>query len=193
MDEKQGKRLSRARIEDCGVRGLHHTAAELAKVHLAVYPDDGQVWLRLADALDGLGRHVDARRALRIAAAQVPKLHRHLVAFRRGRIQERRLRCASALRWYELSVVLNPKEVVYRVYLGGLLLRTGRLREAAEYFERSLLEARDGPVEEMLLNHGYAMRALGRDEEAEVQFLRALARCTDYEEARIALEDVTWK
>lgn len=192
-DDKQGKRLSRAKIKDCGLRGLHHTAAELAKLHLTTYPDDGQVWLRLADALMGLGRHPDARKALRIAATHVPRDRRHLVTFRRGRIQEARFRYVSARRWYELSVALCPEEVVYRVYLGGLMLRTGRLLEAAEFFERSLLEAGDGPVEELLLNHGYALRALGRDEEAEVRFLRALARCHDYEEARIALEDVAWR
>jgi tetratricopeptide (TPR) repeat protein len=86
-----------------------------------------------------------------------------------------------------------PSEAAYRVFLGEMLVGMGCLQEAVEVFERALAEAHVGPVEEILFNQGCALRGLGRLEEAEVQFRLALARCPDYEDALVALEDVVWR
>lgn len=128
---------------------------------------------------------------MRIAASLCPERWRHLVAFRKGDVQKQVGRRHSARRWYRMAIQLQPNESGYWVFLGGMLLSEGRLDEAVTEFENGLREATLGPIEELRLNYGIALRGLGRTEEAEAQFLRALAICPDYEEARVALQDVS--
>jgi tetratricopeptide (TPR) repeat protein len=107
--DKQGSRdVIKARIE----RGQYSSAAKMAELHVDVDPDDGQGWLCLADALEGMGRHSEARRALRIASVTCPRRSRHLLAFRRGHIQKNSCRWGSARRWYELAIHLDPSEAM---------------------------------------------------------------------------------
>lgn len=193
MDDKLIQRRSRDEIKARCECGQYSSAAKMAELHVDAHPDDGQGWLCLADALEGMGRHSEARRALRIASVTCPRRSRHLLAFRRGHIQKNRCRWGSARRWYELSILLDPSEAAYRVFLGEMLVAMGCLKEAVGVFERASAEAHVGPVEEILFNHGCALRGLGRLQEAEVQFRLALVRCPDHEDALVALEDVAWR
>ena len=82
-----------------------------------------------------------------------------------------------------------PDEATGHIYLGGVLARAGRLKEA-ETAHRAAIRCSQGCRDEAYLNLGLVLRAQERHDEAATCFEQALKLDPKYVAARKALRDV---
>lgn len=156
---------------------------------LAAFPKSALGWFRLGGALADMARYREAFAALRRVLRIGPAAHRDLVHWRIANAHDDRGALRLAERHYRLAIAANPHEASWRITLGGLLTRMGRLREATAVHRRAA-RCKLGPREEAWLNLGLVLRAQERFAEAQKCFRRALRLDPRYRDARRALRDV---
>lgn len=162
---------------------------ELSRRYLAAHPDHGVVWLYYADSLYAVARYPEALTALRRGLRLCPPKKLHLVYCRFGHLHRQRGALRLAERWYRRAIESSPSDATYRIFLGAVLARAGRLQEA-EAVHRRATRCKEGCIDEAFLNLGLVLRALERYSDARKCFQRALDIDPKYKEARKELSDV---
>ena len=183
--EARWKRLRAAHKSD-----LPALTVARAREFLREYPDCGPAWKVLGEALVELARHcrggtsASSRRShfarptsSGFRSAEMGHLHRA-----RGDYQ-------AAAAWYRRAIDKMPDEASGHIYLGGILARSGRLKEA-EMAHRAAIRCTQGCRDEAYLNLGLVLRAQERHDEAATCFEQALQLDPKYAAARKALRDV---
>lgn len=178
-----------ARIKRFDARDMVCCTVELARRYLAAHPKHGAVWLYYADSLYAMARYTESLAALRRAIRLCPSKKLHLVYSRFGHLHRERGAFRVAERWYRRAVEASPSDATYRIFLGALLARAGRLQEA-EVVHRRATRCKEGCIDEAFLNLGLVLRALERYSEARKCFQRALELDPKYKHARKELTDV---
>ncbi|MCU0863345.1 MAG: tetratricopeptide repeat protein [Planctomycetes bacterium] len=163
----------------------------LAQEVLRRRPRRGGTWNQLGDNLRALGNYATAERALRRALRLAPDEVRHWVMGRLGLLYEQRGDTAAAIRWFRKAIAAAPWEASWRIHLGGLLARRGRLAAAAECHRRAT-RCREGCIDEAWLNLGLVRRGQHRFREAARCFRKALELSQHYPEAKLGLRDVEY-
>ncbi|HEX6811964.1 MAG TPA: tetratricopeptide repeat protein [Planctomycetota bacterium] len=167
------------------------STAVAARDLLAVRPENGLGWFRLGGALADMARYREAFAALRRALGLARAADRDLVHWRIAEAHDARGALRLAERHYRLAVAANPDEASWRIMLGALLARMGRLREAAAVHRRAV-RCKLGPRDEAWLNLGLVLRAQERHAEARQCFRRALRLDPRDRDAKQALRDVDY-
>jgi tetratricopeptide (TPR) repeat protein len=90
--------------------------------------------------------------------------------------------CGEALRYCQRAIDLNPEFALSYNNYGYALGRLKRFDEALPYYDKAL-GLRQGDMEIMLSNRGFALYSLGRLAEAESDYKASLQIRPDYEEA----------
>jgi tetratricopeptide (TPR) repeat protein len=136
-----------------------------------------------------LARHDEAQSALKRALAVCPPEKLWIPLSEMGHLHRARGEFKAAAAWYRQAIDAVPEEASPRIYLSGVLARSGRLKEA-ESSLRAAVRCALGCRDEAYLNLGFVLRAQGRYEEAATCFEQALALDPKYAAARKALRDV---
>ncbi len=165
------------------------TVAE-AREFLRDYPDCGPAWKILGEGLIDLARYAEAEDALKQAIAMCPPDKLWIPLTDIGHLHRARGEYKAAAAWYRRAIDKMPDEASGHIYLGGVLARSGRLREA-ETAHRAAIRCTQGRRDEAYLNLGLVLRAQGRNDEAATCFEEALKLDSKYAAARKALRDVT--
>jgi tetratricopeptide (TPR) repeat protein len=176
-------------IKRFDARDMVCCTVELARRYLAAHPKHGVVWLYYADSLYAMARYPEALAALRRGLRLCPADKLHLVYCRFGHLHRQRGALRLAERWYRRAVDRSPSDATYRIFLGAVLARAGRLQEA-EAVHRRATRCKEGCIDEAFLNLGLVLRALERYSDARKCFQRALDIDPKYKEARKELSDV---
>jgi tetratricopeptide (TPR) repeat protein len=152
-------------------------------------PDCGPAWKILGSALIDLARHGEAERALTQALSFCPPEKIWIPLSELGHLHKARGDCKGAAAWYRRAIEAVPDEASSHIYLGGVLAKSGRLKEA-EAAHRAATRCGVGCREEAFLNLGLVLRAQESYEEAAKCFEQALQLDPKYATARRALRDV---
>ncbi len=160
-----------------------------AREFLCEYPDCGPAWKVLGEALLELARHSEAEQALKQAIALCPPDKLWIPLSQMGHLQRAKGDYQAAAAWYRRAIDNMPDEASGHIYLGGILARSGRLKEA-EMAHRAAIRCTQGCRDEAYLNLGLVLRAQERHEEAATCFEQALQLDPKYAGARKALRDV---
>jgi tetratricopeptide (TPR) repeat protein len=160
-----------------------------ARQFLSEYPDCGPAWKILGSALIDLACHAEAEQALKRALSLCPPDKFWIPLSEMGHLYKARGEYKTAAAWYRQAIDAVPEEAGSYIYLGGVLAKSGRLREA-EAAHRAAIRCQEGCQDEAYLNLGLVLRAQGRYEEAAECFERAIALDPKYAAARKALRDV---
>jgi tetratricopeptide (TPR) repeat protein len=94
-----------------------------------------------------------------------------------------------AATWYRKAIDADPIDATYRIYLGAVLAKQGRLHEAEEA-HRAGVGCAEGCIDEAYLNLGFVLRAQERFREAAHCFREAIRLDPAYRQAQRALRDV---
>ena len=106
-----------------------------------------------------------------------------------GHLHRARGEYKAAVAWYRRAIDKMPDEASGHIYLGGVLAKSGRLKEA-ETAHRAAIRCTQGCRDEAYLNLGLVLRAQERYDEAATCFEQALKLDPKYVAARKALRDV---
>jgi tetratricopeptide (TPR) repeat protein len=168
---------------------LPAVTAARARKFLATCPDWGPAWKILGSALIDLARHSEAEAALKQALALCPPEKLWIPLAELGHLERARGNYEAAAAWYRRAIDAVPNEAGPHIFLGGILARSGRLKEA-EAAHRAATKCTQGCRDEAWLNLGFVLRAQERYQEAAECFNQALALDSKYLPARRALRDV---
>lgn len=157
--------------------------------YLALHPEHGPAWMIVGIALMKLARYEEAEQALAKALELCPSEKRQGPLSQMGHLFEAAGDHDQAAAWHRRAVEADPDDATYRIFLGGVLARQGRLHEAAEV-HRAATGCAEGCIDEAFLNLGLVLRALGRFAEAAECLREAIRLDPDYRAARRALRDV---
>ena len=160
-----------------------------AREFLREYPDCGPAWKILGEALVDLARHSEAEHALKQAIAKCPPDKLWIPLAEMGHLHRARGEYKAAVAWYRRAIDKMPDEASGHIYIGGVLAKTGRLKEA-ETAHRAAIRCTQGCRDEAHLNLGLVLRAQERYDEAATCFEQALKLDPKYVAARKALRDV---
>ena len=172
-------------------RGMTASTVLLAQRHVAHHPKHAVAWLYHGASLAQMSRYPEAISALRRAARLFPPPQRSLVYFHFGQLYERKGVVGLAEPWYRRAIASCPSDAGYRIMLGRVLHRAGRLQEAAAVLRRAT-RCKEGCREEAFLHLGFALVGLERFPEARRCFRHALDIDPKYPEARRALSDIEY-
>jgi tetratricopeptide (TPR) repeat protein len=143
----------------------------------------------LGSALVELARHREAEDALLQAIALCPAEKLWIPLAEMGHMYKARGEYRAAAAWYRKAIEAAPDEASPRIYLGGVLAKSGRLHEA-EAAHRAATGCAEGCRDEAFLNLGLVLRALERYDEAAGCFEAALKIDPKCQAAKRALRDV---
>jgi len=143
----------------------------------------------VAESLTDLARYEEAEQAYAKALEYLRADGKRLALAGLGHLFRAAGDYDQAASWYRKTIEAAPDNAGYRVYLGAVLAKQGRLIEAEEV-HRSALECTEGDLSEAHLNLGLVLRARDRFAEAAECFQNALCLDPDYEAANQALADV---
>lgn len=160
-----------------------------ARDFLKEFPEGGPAWKILGSALIDLARYPEAELALKKALSLCPPEKLWIPLTEMGHLCKARGDYNSAAAWYSQAIEAVPREASGHIYLGGVLAKSGRLREA-EAAHRAATRCIEGCRDEAFLNLGLVLRAQERYEEAAECFERALELDPKYAAAKRALRDV---
>jgi tetratricopeptide (TPR) repeat protein len=160
-----------------------------ARQFLTQYPDCGPAWKILGSALIDLACHADAEIALKRALSLCPPDKFWIPLSEMGHLYKARGEYKSAAAWYRQAIEAVPEEASGYIYLGGVLAKSGLLREA-EAAHRAAIRCEQGCRDEAYLNLGLVLRAQERYEEAAKCCEQALEIDPKYSAAKRALRDV---
>jgi tetratricopeptide (TPR) repeat protein len=154
-----------------------------ARHYLADYPDHAPAWLMLGIALVALGRYEEAEQALAKAIQHWPSGERQIPLAHVGHLFEQSGDYDQAAAWYRKAIEADPRDATYRIFLGGVLAKQGRLHEAEEA-HRGAVACAEGCSDEAYLNLGLVLRARERFRDAADCFREALRLDSEYRAAR---------
>jgi tetratricopeptide (TPR) repeat protein len=190
MDEDELREARFARLKAVDEAGLPALMILRARRYLAKYPDHGYAWYLLANALIGLARYHEAEEAASNALQICPVERRHFPLCMMGHLDKFRGEYDRAAKWYRKAIEAAPIDTQGYIYLGSVLARQGRLREAEEVHRKATETCSEGCVDEAFFNLGLVLRAQERFEEAAECFREAIHRDPGYRAAKKALRDV---
>ena len=107
-----------------------------------------------------------------------------------GHLEKQRGELERAAGQYRWAIKAAPRHTAGYIFLGGVLARQGRLREAEDVHRTAIETCYEGNVDEAFLNLGLALRAQERFDEAAECFREAIRMDSGYHDARRALRDV---
>jgi tetratricopeptide (TPR) repeat protein len=110
-------------------------AADAALRYLAIYPNDWEYALEVADHLDVAGRPAEGVRVLEPFVRQAPRAG---IAKAYGLALARNGRKAEGARWLRESAALDPSDFWAHYHLGHVLRDLGQTSEAIAIYERAL-------------------------------------------------------
>jgi tetratricopeptide (TPR) repeat protein len=160
-----------------------------AREFLRDFPDCGPAWKLLGSALIDLARHTEAEIAIKKALSLCPPEKLWIPLSEMGHLCKARGDYKAAATWYRQAIEAVPREASGHIYLGGVLAKSGRLKEA-EAAHRAATRCIEGCLDEAFLNLGLVLRAQERYEEAAKCFEQALELDPKYSAAKRALRDV---
>jgi tetratricopeptide (TPR) repeat protein len=143
----------------------------------------------VAEALTDLARYEEAEQAYAKALEYLTTDGKRLALAGLGHLFRAAGDYDQAASWFRKAIEAAPNNAGYRIYLGAVLAKQGRLVEAEEV-HRSALECTEGDLSEAHLNLGLVLRARDQFAEAAECFRTAICLDPDYEAARQALADV---
>jgi len=158
-------------------------------VNVSQYASTGVSLLGIA--LLDMANYDEAEQAIARAIELFPPSKRHMGILQMGYVHEQRGDYEQAMSWYRRMIESLPEDNRGYVYLGGMLAKQGRLREAEEV-HRTATERCDKSrgLEEAFHNLGLVLRAQERYEEAANCFSEAIRIDPKDRPARKALGDV---
>jgi tetratricopeptide (TPR) repeat protein len=143
----------------------------------------------VAEALTDLARYEEAEQAYAKAFEYLTADGKRIALAGLGHLFRAAGEYDQAASWYRKTIEAAPDNAGYRIYLGAVLAKQGRLIEAEEV-HRSALECTEGDLSEAYLNLGLVLRARNRFAEAAECFQKALYLDPEYEAASQAFADV---
>jgi tetratricopeptide (TPR) repeat protein len=164
---------------------------ELARRYTRVFPRHGNAWVALGNALGEVGQYSAAENALRRAGRC--NIDRARLASYWGRLYLEKRDLRRAERWFRTAIKHTPSTSAH-VFLGATLRQQGHLGLARVHFLKAIPLGTDperDAVDEVYLNLGLVCRAQEKHREALRWFRKALRLDPRYEDARLALKDVT--
>jgi tetratricopeptide (TPR) repeat protein len=179
------KRLRAARDAD-----LTALAVKRARRFLARYPEHGPAWHILGQALTELARYSEAEQPLWNALRLCPGHLRRIPLTSLGDFHDSRGDLARAASWYQRAIDAAPNHASGYIFLGGVLARQGRLREAEKVLRRATETSDEGCLDEAFLNLALVLRAQERFDEAADCLREAIRIDPEYGVARQVLRDV---
>jgi tetratricopeptide (TPR) repeat protein len=190
MDEDtlQAARFERLRAaRDADLTAL---VVKRARRYLARYPEHGPAWHILGQALTDMARYSEAEQALWNALRLCPPHLRRIPFCSMGHFHDARGQLACAARWYQRAIDAAPNHAGGYIYLGGVLARQGRLREAEKAHRHATESCDEGCIDEAFFNRALVLRALDRFDEAAACLREAIRIDPEYAAARKVLRDV---
>jgi tetratricopeptide (TPR) repeat protein len=160
-----------------------------ARRFVRAYPTFGPGWLELAISLCPLGRYEEAEQALAKAIELCPDSHRALPLAHMGHLFRACGDYDQAAGWYRQAIAADSRDASWRIFLGAVLAKQGKLHEAEEV-HRAATECSEGCIDEAFLNRGLVLRGLERFSEAAECFREAIRLDPDDGVAKKALRDV---
>ena len=160
-----------------------------ARRYLRKYPDHGPGWMLLGIAFVELARYEEVEQALANSIERCPPEKRQIPLAHMGHLFDAAGDYEAAAAWYRKAIDADPIDATYRIYLGGVFAKRGRLYEAEEA-HRAAVGCAEGCIDEAYLNLGFVLRAQERFAEAAHCFREAIRLDPAYREARRALRDV---
>jgi tetratricopeptide (TPR) repeat protein len=194
MNEEANREARFVSVRAAEHSGLTALTVLRARRYLDEFPDDDAlnyfVWYWLGKALAVLSRHAEAEEALANALRLCPEGKLRIPLCGMGQLMEVRGEYEQAAGWYRKAIEAEPSDSAGYIYLGNILTRQGRLREAEEVYRAATESCYEGCLEEDFLNLGHTLRAQERFDEAAECFREAIRLDPDYRLARKALRDV---
>lgn len=162
---------------------------ELGKQFLKDYPAHVPALLIYGIALRKLARYEEARRAIQRVIKLIPKERLHLPYTEMGLLYRDKGDLEKAAHWFRKSIDACPSNAGYRIFLGGVLARKGRLKEA-EKCHRQATKCSTGAIDEAYFNLGLVLRAQERYQEAMACFKKALEMDPHYKDVKMEMKDL---
>jgi tetratricopeptide (TPR) repeat protein len=128
MVEKSPKRFRR--LQRASNRHRCHLAVELGHRYCRRYWQHAAAWLFYGRALTEAARYAEAREAMSRALELAPPERRATILAQRGHTEALAGDFASAEAWYRQAFDAAEIDDEERLYLGEILFRQGRLKEA---------------------------------------------------------------
>jgi tetratricopeptide (TPR) repeat protein len=107
-----------------------------------------------------------------------------------GHFHDARGELARAARWYQRAIDAAANHASGYIFLGGVLARQGRLREAEKVHRQATETCDEGCIDEAFLNLALVLRAQERFDEAAACLREALRIDPEYGDAGKVLRDV---
>jgi tetratricopeptide (TPR) repeat protein len=142
----------------------------MLKDHLARYPDDPVALMVNGEALAQVGRTTEAVRQLEAALTVMPEYREAGMALVRA--QQQRFDIAAALQALQPLIASKPGDVALLRWRASLLSNLGDNATAAEIL--GLLTQARPEMPELWISLGDELRTLGRSDEAQAAYRRAL-------------------
>jgi tetratricopeptide (TPR) repeat protein len=190
MNEERLRAARFKRLRAAWNAGLNALVVKRARQYLARYSGHGPVWHMLGVALTDLARYSEAEQALWNALRLCPHHLRSIPLCSMGHFHDGRGELARAARWYERAIDARPNHASGYIYLGGVLARQGRLREAERIHRRATEICDEGCIDEAFLNLALVLRAQERFDEAAACLREAIRIDPEYADAKVVLRDV---
>ena len=160
-----------------------------ARLFLSHWPNDSAGWLILGNALVQMARYEEAQEAIEKSISLCPKDSKSIPLGQMGHLFRERGMYEEAASWYRKASVAEPEDATYRIFLGSVLEKEGRLREAEKTL-RSAAICPEGCIDEAYYCLGLVLRDQQKFEEAAKCFQEAIRLDPNYRIARRALRDV---
>ena len=110
--------------------------------------------------------------------------------YNRGVAYDKKGDLDRAIADYDHAIRLNPNHAAAYIYLGGLLARQGRLRQAEKIHRKATETCDDGCIDEAFLNLALVLRSQERFDEAAASLREAIQIDPEYRAAKKVLRDV---
>ncbi len=162
----------------------------LARTLLVETPDHVLTLTRLGHALSELANYEEAATVLKHALECCEESRRDIIYGKLGHLAKFRGEYDVAVEWYQKAIDAAPNDATGYIFLGAVLARQGKLREA-EIIHRRVTQCIDGCIDEAYHNLGLVLRGQGRLKESLECFAAALQMDADFQVAREAFDDVT--
>lgn len=182
------------------IRGLMEQQAvssllEATLEYLKGYPQSGWGWLVSVPTLIDLGRYDDAETALANARLYSTPAARPGIYYWRCILHKERGNLKKAQRWISKAIKNDSNNGSFRVTLGDIQARRGKLKAAAKTLKAAIAvgvsqPGADSDLDEAHFNLALVRRSQRRYSDALVQAEQALAIDPDYAEAHALKNDL---
>ena len=153
------------------------------------YPVNARAWLECGVAFTEIARYKDARTAIDKSARLCKPEGRYFPYFWKGHLYEKQGKLRMAEDWFRRSLKENPKYADTWGFLGGVLVKQGKFKDAKAAW-RELIRLGTGATEEGHLNLGLILRAEKRYKDALKHAEIAISLDPKYKEAKRLRKDL---